>query len=352
MTDGPRIRTVLGDISPEVVGDTDYHEHLFQVSRMLPGDELADVERSREEAARFLRAGVTLMVEATPAGLGARPGDVAEISRSTGLHVVHVTGLHHGGHYPDDHPLRQESEAALAKRFVEDITVGFRRGEKPAVRAGMLKAGIRYWSIGSFERRALAAVAHAHRETRAPVMIHLDHGSAAFEVLEVLGDADVEPRHIVLAHMDRNLDPGLHRELIATGARLGYDGWARHRDAPDSAIIDCLVAVAEAGGSGGVVLGGDVARASRYVAYGGMPGLDYVQRRVVPRLRERLDSDALRRVRRDNLVDLLAFVDEVAIPAVPASTSTPGMQTIVAISDNGVSRFLPSMNPSAIRPGR
>ena len=32
------------------------------------------------------------------------------------------------------------------------------------------------------------------------------------------------------------------------------------------------------------MIGGDVARRTRYVAYGGRPGLAYVGRRVVPRL--------------------------------------------------------------------
>ena len=28
----PRVRTVSGDVAPEELGATDYHEHLFQVS--------------------------------------------------------------------------------------------------------------------------------------------------------------------------------------------------------------------------------------------------------------------------------------------------------------------------------
>ena len=47
------IRTVLGDL--DVRSDTslswDYHEHLFQVSPLLPGEELDDPDRSRDEAA-------------------------------------------------------------------------------------------------------------------------------------------------------------------------------------------------------------------------------------------------------------------------------------------------------------
>ena len=44
------IRTVLGDIEAAELGPTNYHEHLFQISPLLPGDELDDEERSGREA--------------------------------------------------------------------------------------------------------------------------------------------------------------------------------------------------------------------------------------------------------------------------------------------------------------
>ena len=58
-------------------------------------------------------------------------------------------------------------------------------------------------------------------------MVHLEHGSAAFELLEVLASDEVRPEAVLLAHIDRNPDPGLHAELAAAGAYLGYDGFAR-----------------------------------------------------------------------------------------------------------------------------
>ncbi len=107
-------------------------------------------------------------------------------------------------------------------------------------------------------------------------MVHLEHGSAAWEVLEALAEEGLAADRAILAHADRNLDPGLHTELTLPGAYLGYDGMARHREAPDSAILDCLQQVVSHGNAGRVLLGGDVARRSRYHAYGGMPGMAYL----------------------------------------------------------------------------
>jgi predicted metal-dependent phosphotriesterase family hydrolase len=175
-----------------------------------------------------------------------------------------------------------------------------------------VKAGIRYWSIGAFETRVIAAAARTSRATGCAVMVHLDFGSAAHEVLDLLADAGVAADRVVLAHMDRNLDPGLHASLAERGAHLGYDGMARHREAPDSAILVCLVEAVRQGAGERIVLGGDVARASRYRAYGGLPGLDYLPRRFLPRLEPLLAPEVYEAVTRRNASRLLALSSRAA----------------------------------------
>jgi len=302
------VRTVLGDIAPEALGVLDYHEHLFQVSPLLAGDELDDEERSGAEAGLLRAAGVAAMIEATPIGLGRDVEAVARISAGRGLAVVHTTGAHHSGHYP-------ELPGISAERFTADVVDGFllddgSRALAPdgsPVRAGIAKAGIRYWSIGAFERAVLEAVAQTSRETGCAVMVHLDFGSASHEVLDLLGSLGVEPHRVVLAHIDRNLDPGLHASLAERGAYLGYDGMARHKDASDSAILDCLEAAVHGGAGERIVLGGDVARRSRYLSYGGMPGLAYLPERFLPRVAERVGAGVYRDLTAANGARLLAM---------------------------------------------
>lgn len=312
------IRTALGDIEPSELGRTDYHEHLFQVSPLLPGDELDDEERSGEEARLLHDAGMDAMVDATPIALGRNPEAVARICELTGMHVVLTTGAHRFAHYRAGHWLVNLSSERLAARFRSDLVDGLpvrdeQKGAPAAsgpdgdpVRAGMLKAGINYWEIGVFEQRVLEAVSLAHAETGAPVMVHLESGSAAFEVLDRLASLDVSADRVVLAHVDRNPDPGLHRELAATGAYLGYDGMARHVRGPDSALLDLIEEVATTAGDH-IVLGGDVARRTRYVAYGGMPGLAYLPRRFLPRLVDRIDDKLVHAILVGNPRRLLAW---------------------------------------------
>lgn len=308
-------RTVLGDVDASLLGRTDYHEHLFQVSPLLPGDELDDEERSGAEAASLRESGFDAMIDATPIGLGRRPEAAARISASSGLRIVATTGLHREAHYPEGSWIRELDEQALADRFVSDIERGMPADDRApwaaaahhagVVRAGLLKAGIGYWTISTFERRVLNAVAQAHRRTNAPLMIHLEHGSAAFEVVSLLAAEGVPADAVVLAHIDRNPDSGLHAELATIGAYLGYDGFARNRDWPDSLLIEIAARAASAGAGHRLLIGGDVARRTRYLAYGGMPGLQYLGRRVVPRLSDALGPDLLHQVLVENPARLL-----------------------------------------------
>lgn len=58
-----------------------------------------------------------------------------------------------------------------------------------------------------------------------------------------------------------------------------------------------------------LLLGGDVARSSRYRSYGGLPGLDYLPRRFLPRLMQQLGGEAVRTVLVDNPATLLSCAD-------------------------------------------
>lgn len=297
------VRSATGDLDPGTLGNVDYHEHLFQVSPLLPGEDLDDEGASTEETRQFAASGFHTLVDATPLGLGRRPAAARRIAEATGVHVVLTTGLHRREHYRDGHPLLAADVDTLAAAFEDDLVSGAAEpgGERdPAVRAGVLKAGMGYWRLDAIAGRSIDAIGRAHAATGAPVMVHLEHGTAAFEALDALGAAGVPADRVALAHIDRNPDPGLHADLAATGAFLGYDGPARAREHPDAVVLSCLVATAAAGGADRILLGGDVARRTRYIAYGGMPGLRYLGDRFVPRLRAEGGDDLADAVLRRN----------------------------------------------------
>lgn len=306
------IRTVLGDVDATKLGATNYHEHLFQITPLLPGDELDDEDASGAEAGLLKASGFAAMVDATPFGLGRDPEAVARISATTGVHVVATTGRHREAHYGDDHPMQVWNAEQLAELFLDDVTRGMpaddtvvfespevppaRTPDRKPVRAGMLKGGVDYWRISPFERTTLEALAAVHRVTNAPIMVHLEFCTAAHEVLDLLAAEGVASDRVVLAHADRDPDPALHASLVDRGAYLGYDGFARPRTRSDAELLALTAQVMERVGPDRILLGGDVARRNRYISYGGMPGLAYLGERYLPRLRDAVGADAVERM--------------------------------------------------------
>lgn len=299
------VRTVGGDLAPDALGATNYHEHFFQVSPLLPGDELVDEGASTEES-RLLRAsGFAAVVDATPYGLGRRPDALARLSGAAGITVVATAGRHRDDHYRDQPDALAGSASAWAARFTRELLEGMPADDRDLdgpravgpdgapVRAGVLKAGIDYWRITASERTTLEAVAEAHRATGAPIMVHTERCTAVDELLDILEAEGVAAQRVAIAHADRTPDPGLHTAIAERGAYLGYDGAGRLKDWPDSTLIDSCAAVVAAGRGDRILLGADVARARHYAAYGGIPGLAYLGERFVPRLRERIGDEAL-----------------------------------------------------------
>ena len=74
----------------------------------------------------------------------------------------------------------------------------------------------------------------------------------------------------------------------------GPDLAARARDLLDDARV--AEAAIDTAAATLFRLGGDVARRTRYIAYGGMPGLAYLGDRYLPRLREAVGDDAVHRM--------------------------------------------------------
>jgi phosphotriesterase-related protein len=302
------VRTVRGDIEPARLGPTDAHEHLFFVTPLQPGDEMADLGRAIEEARALVDAGATALVDWTPLGLGRSPDGLLQVSLATGLHVVGATGVHRDAHYPADHPLRAQTEEALALRFVADIMT-----ENPP--AGVIKIGASYHRLQPFEQKVFAAAALAHRETGVPICVHTELGTMGLRIVEHLAGLGVPPASVVLAHLDRNPDPGEHAETAATGAWIQLDGPGRTKYWPDSTILRLISDLVGSGFSEQLLLGGDTGRSTVMRSYGGGPGLDYVFARFKPRLERELGAGLSRLIFVDNPARAFAFGPRSPAPA-------------------------------------
>ena len=95
----------------------------------------------------------------------------------------------------------------------------------------------------------------------------------------------VRANRIILAHLDRNPDVELHRELADRGVWLEYDTPGRIKYRPDSQLLDLIDAMVESGHHQALMLGLDLGQRDYFRAYGGGPGLNYLLETFAPRLR-------------------------------------------------------------------
>ncbi|WP_043677721.1 phosphotriesterase family protein [Streptomyces xylophagus] len=289
------VRTVLGDVDPRLLGVCDAHDHLFLRSARLPGQELGDASAARSELTAFRAVGGGSVVQWTPYGMGRRVADLPLLSRATGVHVVCATGLHQAAHYSPE--LLESLRGRLAEVFVAELEVGIGLS---GVRAGIIKVAGGFHGLDAHARWTMTAAAEAHRATGAPIAVHLELGTGALDVLDLLcGKLGVEPHRVILGHLNRSPDLVVQRQAADAGAYLAFDGPSRAHHATDWRMPDSVRALAEAGYGDRLLLGGDTVVAGARSVDGG-PGMPYLLRRVGPRLAVELGEELVRRVFTEN----------------------------------------------------
>ncbi|MGW1064002.1 phosphotriesterase family protein [Streptomyces aureus] len=296
MTSPPAlVRTALGDVRPEDLGVCDAHDHLFFASPVLPGQELCDAAAAAAELTAFREQGGGCVVQWTPYGLGRRAADLPRISRDTGVHVVAATGLHQAAHYAPELPA--ELRKRPAEVFVAELTTGI---GTTGVRAGLIKVAGGFHALDAHARWTMTAAAEAHHATGAPIAVHLELGTGALDVLDLLcGELAVPAHRVILGHLNRSPDPVVQREAAASGAYLAFDGPSRAHHATDWRMPEAMRALADAGFGERLLLGGDTTTAAARSVAGG-PGMPYLLRRVRPRLEHALGERLVARILTEN----------------------------------------------------
>lgn len=286
-----QVRTVLGDIAPAYLGITDSHDHLFFRSPTLPGQELDDPAAALVELKAFAALGGRAVAQWTPWGLGPGLDELPDLSRQSGVHVIAATGMHRARHY-DPTELTPVYDG-LTELFIRELT-------GPGVRAGMIKISGAYHHLDEHTRHVARAAAAAHHATDSPIGIHLEAGSAALEMLELLSDTHgIRPQRIILGHLHRFPDTRIHCRAAELGAYLAFDGPSRAHHNTDWRLLDTLAALTDAGHTHRILLGGDTVTATARSTADG-PGMPFLLTTLRPRIERELGPDIATAIFIDN----------------------------------------------------
>src|SRR3954471_7690252 len=213
---------------------------------------------------------------------GRNPVKLAELSRRSGVGIIAATGLHHERFYGPSHWSLRASEGELAALFVADVRDGIDERDyggpivrRTEVRAGIVKVAGSEGGPSARDVPIFRAAAATHSRTGVPIHTHCEGGTGALEQVRVLTGAGVRPDRISLSHVDKVVDRGYQREMLAAGVFVVYDQAFRWGDRPNGTLQLLQWALAD-GSIGQVMLGMDAARQGYYTAFGGAPGLAYL----------------------------------------------------------------------------
>jgi len=243
----PHVQSVLGAVDPGSLGRVLHHEHLLSLT---PGPWLSggrasqadtadplrfdptDTAHAEEQVAlavnalsRLVALGIDTVVDLSPYGVVGRDAHGAnvvllrEISRRAGVTVVSGTSVYLEAFSP-----RWTIEATLdelATRFVADATSGI---GGTGVRAGILgEQATGLGEITAHEEKCLRAAARAQRETGVALTTHTTHGTMALEQITILASEDVDPRRVLIGHMDTHPDTDYVRRVVDQGVNIAFD---------------------------------------------------------------------------------------------------------------------------------
>jgi len=341
-----KAQTVLGLVSPEQLGVTAPHEHLFwgtPPSLMEPNEgtarELAhqpvsmdnlwwivyhptsnrdnmvlqDEEVAIREALFYKHAGGGTMVDMSNLRIGRDPLALARVSRATGLNVIMGSGYYVASAHPADMDTRTEEE--ICEEIVREVTVGV---GNTGIRAGMIGEIGCSWPLEDNERKVLGAVAMAQQRTGAPVNVHPGRNPAApLEIIDILSKAGADISHVAISHIDRTVrDAEDRRRLAETGCYLEYDLFGEEGyyfvptiDLPnDHQRINEIMQLIDEGYLNQILISEDICMKYRLRCYGGH-GYDHILRNAVPVMRIKgMSEQQIRALLVENPKRLLQFV--------------------------------------------
>ena len=239
-----KIITVSGPIDPSDLGLSLIHEH-FLVD-FIGADKISSDRWERSEVVKKVlpylleakRAGVKTIFDCTPAYLGRDPLLLIELSQQSGLQLITNTG-YYGARQNQHLPAHAftETAAQLAKRWINEFHEGVDGTE---VRPGFIKISVdSEESLSALHQKLVKAAAITHLKTGLTICSHTGPGKTAFEQLQLLKEAGVDPAAFVWVHAQAEKDKSYYVKAASKGAWVSLDGigWGDIEPYVDSLLL-------------------------------------------------------------------------------------------------------------------
>ncbi len=225
------INSVLGPLDTADLGFTLMHEHLMVAPAGVLQDypELLGADPMRrlvDDLKKAKKGGVDTIVDATTLDLGRNVNLLVEASRRSGVNIIACTG------WWLDIPRYFAGVSAdqLAGLFIREVEEGI---SGTNIKAGILKSASDIEGVTPGAENVLRAIARAHRQTGAPIMLHsYSPGQVGKRQLAVLQDEGVDLKRVKLDHSNDTTDVEYLISLLERGCYLGLDRYPGRNVSP------------------------------------------------------------------------------------------------------------------------
>lgn len=313
------VKTVFGEISPDALGFTDIHDHIWKSGGMEVLEDkdfgIECIEKSHEELLNFANAGGKTIVDMQPLGVGRGINEMKKIAQNTGVNLIAITGFHRGALYDKAHFVHKYSIEQITDIIMSEVELGIEINDfcgpivqHSDVKPGLIKCGTSYYKITPLERKLMQVVANVNKNTGIPINTHTHVGTMGKEQAEILISEGVKPNKICIGHLDRNADLIYHQRVLKTGVYVQYDCVARVKYHPLIDTMNLIKELSKQGFANRIMIGGDWGRSSYLQAYGGQPGLAFIPRYLPDLMREYgITDDVINQIFIENPKDYLAY---------------------------------------------
>ncbi|MGZ9756655.1 phospho-furanose lactonase [Mycoplasma sp. 394] len=321
-------RTVLGDIDPKELGVVDCHDHLIKnygpEAHEHPDFVMLSVDAALKEMDEYIAKGGKSMVTMDPPNVGRDVHKMLEIANAlkNKAHIIMATGFHKAAFYD-----KGASWLALApiddivEMVKAEIEVGMDEYnysgpvvKRSNAKAGIIKAGTGYAAIDRLELKSLEVAARSSIETGAPILVHTQLGTMAYEAAQHLIDFGANPRKIQLSHLNKNPDRLYYEKIISElGVTLCFDGPDRVKYYTDLTLAENIKYLVDKGYQKHITLALDAGRVLYQRHYGAERGketfgLGYLFDRFIPLLKQvGVSEEAIQDMLVNNPAEILAF---------------------------------------------
>lgn len=273
------------------------HEHVFVDLRTpdQPGYAQADVadvlHLMAPEIERARAAGVTVIVDCTPVGVGRRADILSALSAATHMPLVVPTGIYREPWVPSWAHTASEDQLCDWMRSELEGTI-----EQSGVQAGFIKLSAGDDALTACEAKILRAAARAGAATGAVIGSHTIRSQVVREQLAIIEAAGYSSRRFIWIHASADNDVASNLEIAGQGAWIEYD-WIGD-PSTDDAFIDRIGRMLDAGLEQHILLSQDRGWYDPAQAGGGTPRpYTYLSEQFLPKLRAAgVDTQTIRQL--------------------------------------------------------